>query len=532
MINWARGRSLGSSSCGGISVALALCAAGWFTAGTRTDNVRAVAALCAAYLAMAAGRSLAGTPGLNQRSARGTVRPSGSALARTRWLAVLGWGLSECACYAGLAAGAAADRWSGVWMLALAVVGLMAVRDITTACTRPDRNPQRQAGTLGGAIGLFFSMPAGGRVLLIAIVAPGWGGRATLFALLDWAIIAVGYGLAGPVIAALEAPAPVAVRRDPAPAPWPGSLVVLLGSGRQDPTDPDSDVGPDELAGTGADPPAAEDIVSGDIPWVPSDDAGLRDGTEAVNLAASDHADGAGQMPDMAAAGQASGRDGADAVAVSSAAAALLVRLRDDGALARRLGRPVRGNLLPLPPAVLGLLATATLALLGVRDLPPILILAPVLIMLLLAAAGSSNRHAGRFDWLVPAVLLGWQFLYLAAVSIAVAVPGPAAFALAAALALRFADLTFRGRPVMMARPIRLDGPARERGTVLGWEGRMLLLGIGAAVGIATFAYLVLTAYLGVLLGAKVLTSCLGSGRETAGDRLGDGRRRRPPIAP
>jgi hypothetical protein len=49
----------------------------------------------------------------------------------------------------------------------------------------------------------------------------------------------------------------------------------------------------------------------------------------------------------------------------------------------------------------------------------------------------------------------------------------------------------------------------------LGWEGRMLLIGMAAAAGLATFAYLVLTAYLGVLVGAKIVTSAL---REDSGN--------------
>jgi hypothetical protein len=199
-----------------------------------------------------------------------------------------------------------------------------------------------------------------------------------------------------------------------------------------------------------------------------------------------------------------------------------LIVLRDDGALARYLGGLVRGNLLPLPPALLGLVATAMLAHLGVRSLPGILVLSPCLIMLL-AAPGSSNRHAGRLDWLVPAVLLGWQCLYIATVGQAQGVPTPVSFALCGVLMIRFADLACPGRPVMLARAMRRNWAMevmeadRERGSALGWEGRMLLLGAGAAVGIGMLAYLALTAYLGGLICVKVLTS-------SAWVREGDGR--------
>ena len=53
------------------------------------------------------------------------------------------------------------------------------------------------------------------------------------------------------------------------------------------------------------------------------------------------------------------------------------------------------GNLLPLPPAVLGLAATATLAYLGLRSVPGILIMRSLTLIMLLAAFGSSNRHGG-----------------------------------------------------------------------------------------------------------------------------------------
>jgi hypothetical protein len=389
---WAKGRSLGASSLCGISVALALCSAAWFTAGTRPDNLRAVAALWAGYLALLAARGVVSWQESEPLAAR-----SGAA-ARSRWLAVLGWCLSECLVYAGLGAGAAAQRWTGAWMLAVTVLSVVAVRELMAASAPPVAADDEPPGRLRLVVDLVLSMPAGGRVLLIGIVAPVWGCRAALLVLLDWAIIAICYCL---------------ISR------WPST------------------------------------------------------------------------QEERAKARQ------------------RLLRLRDDGALARRLGRMVRGNLLPLPPAILGLLATAMLAYLGLRSLPAILILTPALVMLL-AAPGAGNAHAGRLDWLVPAVLLGWQCLYLATVGLAEKVPGPVTLALCAALVLRFADLSCPGRPVMLTSRPPPDGQrAPERGTALGWEGRMLLMGAAAGAGIGMYAYLALTAYLCLLICAKITTSRL-----------------------
>jgi hypothetical protein len=191
----------------------------------------------------------------------------------------------------------------------------------------------------------------------------------------------------------------------------------------------------------------------------------------------------------------------------------VLLRLRDDGALARTLGMLVRGNLLPLPPAALGLVAVTALALVGLHDLPGVLMIAPAVVMLL-AAPGSANPHTGRFDWLVPSLLLGAQVLYFTAVGLGARVPEPVIFVLVVALLMRYTDLAYPGRPVMLAKARRLGEHRGERGTALGWEGRMLLAGIAAAIGIATFAYLALTAYLGLLICAKVVTSSQTSQEE------------------
>jgi hypothetical protein len=424
VIAWARGRALGLSSACGISVALAVCAATWFSGGTRTDNCYAVAALWASYLVVMAGQKLAKPRSQLATSQLARQRPVGP----VGWLAALGGCLAESFVYAGLALGAAAEHWTVMWPLAIAVLGLVAVRNLMTASSTPPGVSDVPEGALRRVSSAILTMPVGGRVLLIGIVAPVWGARAALLALLDWGIVSVGYGIAGRAAAGLTA----------------------------------RERGPGRVGPVGA----------------PSK----------------------------------------------------VLRLRDDGALARSLGALVRGNLVPLPPAVLGLAAVAALALLGLHGLPGVLTLAPAIVMLL-AAPGSGNPHTGRFDWLVPVLLLGSQFLYLAATGFGAGVPDPVIFALGAALLLRYCDLAFPGRPVMLAKPRLAGAEPAERGTALGWEGRMLLAGLAAATGIATFAYLAMTAYLGVLICAKVVTSCLAPEEETVRDRPGNGGRREPPAA-
>src|SRR6266542_3863785 len=117
-----------------------------------------------------------------------------------------------------------------------------------------------------------------------------------------------------------------------------------------------------------------------------------------------------------------------------------IVACRDDGLIATEIGLPVRGQLVPLPPALTGFAAVSVLAVLGLRQLPGFLLLAPVVAMLL-AAVGSSHPHDGRLDWIVPVLLQAAQFGYVAAIGAASGVPGPLIFAVCAMISLHYADL-------------------------------------------------------------------------------------------
>lgn len=172
---------------------------------------------------------------------------------------------------------------------------------------------------------------------------------------------------------------------------------------------------------------------------------------------------------------------------------------RDDGPLARFAGAVVRGQLVPLPPAVAGLTATVLLATLGLRDLAGLVLLTPVAAMLL-AAPGSAHPHDGPLDWLTPLVIQAGQYVYLAALGFAKGVPAPLVFALIGLVTLRQLDAAYRGRHLL---------PAGDPRGGIGWEGRMLVAGVGAMLGVATLSYLALTVYLLWLLCSGSLASWL-----------------------
>ena len=166
-----------------------------------------------------------------------------------------------------------------------------------------------------------------------------------------------------------------------------------------------------------------------------------------------------------------------------------LAAYRDDGVVSRWIGGLVQGRLPPLPPVLVGLFVTCVLAALGLGNLPGILVLTPVEAMML-AALGARHPHDGRLDWLVPALLMTGEGVFLAALGLSRHVPAWLVFTLLAAVVMRHVDVAFRAR---VGRGI----PADVFG--LGWEGRMLVAGLAAVAGIVPFAYAVLSGYLWVL---------------------------------
>lgn len=176
-----------------------------------------------------------------------------------------------------------------------------------------------------------------------------------------------------------------------------------------------------------------------------------------------------------------------------------LAAYRGDGGVAHWIGSLVQGRLPPLPPVLVGLFVTGVLAAVGLGDMPGVLLLTPVM-MMMFAALGARHPHDGRLDWLVPALLMAGECVFLAAVGLSRHVAWWLVFLLLAAVVMRHIDLAFRAR---VGRGLPLDGFG------LGWEGRMLLAGLAAGAGLAPFAYAVISGYLGILFSWDFLSGWL-----------------------
>jgi phosphatidylglycerophosphate synthase len=157
-------------------------------------------------------------------------------------------------------------------------------------------------------------------------------------------------------------------------------------------------------------------------------------------------------------------------------------RHRDDGPLAALLGRVRLPG--PLPVAALtavlaGAVTAAGLAGLvdGRRASVAVLTVAVLTVAVLLAALPARSAHAGALDWLVPAALRATEYLFVTAVGVVCRVPAEAIFALLFALAMHHYDVTAR---MEKSAPDAVV-PAR-----LGWDGRVVVLGTAAVLGLAT----------------------------------------------
>ncbi|WP_018653494.1 DUF5941 domain-containing protein [Actinomadura flavalba] len=180
---------------------------------------------------------------------------------------------------------------------------------------------------------------------------------------------------------------------------------------------------------------------------------------------------------------------------IDAAEPTMLQVYRDDGALGQALGRFTRGQLPPLPGALVALAVTTVLLLTGMGEQRSPAMFAPV-VALLLSGPTALHPHGGRFDWLVPPIIRAIEYGYLAVLGFAQGVAEPLVFVLIAVLAFHHYDTAYRTRQGL--RP-----PEWIFRAGLGWEGRMLIVAFAGLLGFLPLAYAALAAYLGVLFAGE-----------------------------
>src|SRR6266704_4660190 len=372
---WAVGRSISPNSLAGISLLLAICAAAWFSAGTGAGGARVAGARVAR--------------GRVARGQAGRVRAAGTLDDSTDWLILPGvtWD-------GGSAAGRGPVDSRSDTGGARGVIG--------SAAGGGPADGRSDTGTGAAGFGWMSAVCSTAAECAVYGGMAAGGGPGAPIGIWPLAVLTVASTALAELLAACRAAAVTSGRcqeigGNPARRRWTGRLLRPPVGARA------------LLAAAGvalAGPEAALLAVSA---------------VEVISVAAT-----------IAMLGKI-----APAAARAEASAGVLA-LRDDGAAARWAGRLVQGTLIPLPPAFAGLIATALLAALGLRDLPGFIALTPPVVMML-AAPGSSHPHDGRFDWLVPVLLAAAQYVYAGALGFALDLPGPVVFSACALTCLWYA---------------------------------------------------------------------------------------------
>ncbi|MFF4617177.1 DUF5941 domain-containing protein [Nonomuraea jabiensis] len=179
---------------------------------------------------------------------------------------------------------------------------------------------------------------------------------------------------------------------------------------------------------------------------------------------------------------------------------ARLLAYRDDGPLTHALAGKLGKGLPPVPATLVALLAVVAFLVTGLLDQGGPILLLPVATTLLLVLPTAPRDHLGRFDWLTPPLLRGAEFLAMIAIGLAAGAPKWLLFVLVYVVGYHTYDTVYRTRQSIWP-------PAWVFHAGLGWEVRLLVIGLGAALDILTPVLAVLTAYLFVLFAVESVTS-------------------------
>jgi hypothetical protein len=186
-----------------------------------------------------------------------------------------------------------------------------------------------------------------------------------------------------------------------------------------------------------------------------------------------------------------------------------LLVYRDDGPLAALAGRRSALRFGGLPLLVLGALPIiAALAAAG-DDLPPDAVgLVALAFLVVVAGAGARHAQRGRFAWTVPPLLRALEYgLLIRLTAVADHHALPACYALLGVLAFHHYDTVYRLRHQRVAPPAWLGAAGG------GWDGRLLVIYLLAAVGVLGAGLTVAAVALALLFGIESVTSWLRFGQ-------------------
>jgi hypothetical protein len=174
-----------------------------------------------------------------------------------------------------------------------------------------------------------------------------------------------------------------------------------------------------------------------------------------------------------------------------------LLLFRDDGPLARALGRMIRGRAgrVPAPlPLLIAPLPLLVVMILGGDDASHGAVAAAVGFAVLAGGISRGASHGGRLAWLAPPLLRALEYSAIIAIAAVSSEHAPAAaYALIAAVAFRHYDLVYRLRQ-------RGETPPDWVGLVgLGWDGRLVVAVLLLLTGALPAGFYVLAALFGAV---------------------------------
>jgi hypothetical protein len=172
---------------------------------------------------------------------------------------------------------------------------------------------------------------------------------------------------------------------------------------------------------------------------------------------------------------------------------------RDDGPIARTIGRLARGRVSPLvaiAPGLVAMLVATGLVVAGDRG--PKWLALVYAALALVAALGASSRHDGPLDWLTVAGLRATEYLFIVVAGVLGGVPLWLIYLLLYALVLYHYDIV--GRIEKTATPMRGEALLR------GWDVRVIILGTATTLGWATPTYAVMAGVIVVVFVVGALT--------------------------